>query len=83
MGWDKRLCFSLQVKGDHVLQFIYISLEEMTAVADFINRRGRVSIAELAAKSNTFIDLEEKGGGQAELETLELDFNDDAEVSES
>ena len=39
-------------------QFIYISQEEMAAVADFIKRRGRVAISELAAKSNTFIDLE-------------------------
>ena len=39
-------------------QFIYISKEEMAAVADFIKRRGRVAISELAAKSNTFIDLE-------------------------
>ena len=61
-------------------QFIYISLEEMSAVADFINRRGRVSIAELAAKSNTFIDLEEKGGDQEELETLDLGLDDDAET---
>jgi len=64
------------------VQFIYISLEEMAAVADFIKRRGRVSIAELAAKSNTFIDLEEKGGPPAELETLDLDLSEDAEASE-
>ena len=40
------------------MQFIYISKEEMEAVAEFIKRRGRVAISELAAKSNTFIDLE-------------------------
>lgn len=40
------------------MQFIYISKEEMATVADFIKRRGRVAISELAAKSNTFIDLE-------------------------
>ena len=39
-------------------QFIYISKEEMAAVAEFVKRRGRVAISELAAKSNTFIDLE-------------------------
>ena len=35
-------------------------MEEMKAVADYINRRGRIAIGELAAKSNTFIDLEAK-----------------------
>eukprot|EP00250_Pteridium_aquilinum_P011161 c19875_g1_i1 orf=397-1263(-) len=41
-------------------KFIYISLEEMKAVADYIKKRGRVSIAHLASKSNEFIDLEPK-----------------------
>ena len=43
-------------------KFIYISREEMAATADFIMRRGRVAIAELAAKSSTLIDLEPKCG---------------------
>lgn len=66
-----------------MVQFIYISLEEMTAVAEFIKRKGRVSIAELAAKSNTFIDLEEKGGPPADLEALDLDLGNDAETLEA
>lgn len=41
-------------------KFIYISLEEMKAVAEYIKSRGRVSIAHLASKSNEFIDLEPK-----------------------
>lgn len=41
-------------------KFIYISPEEMKAVADYIKRLGRVSIAHLASKSNEFIDLEPK-----------------------
>lgn len=41
-------------------KYIYISLEEMKAVADYIKRQGRVSISHLAAKSNQFIDLEQK-----------------------
>lgn len=41
-------------------KYIYLSLEEMQAVADYIKRRGRVSIAHLASKSNQFIDLEPK-----------------------
>ncbi|KAI8463885.1 MAG: DDRGK domain-containing protein 1-like protein [Monoraphidium minutum] len=39
-------------------KFIHISVDEMRAVADFIRKRGRVAIAELAAKSGDFIDLE-------------------------
>lgn len=38
-------------------KFIYISLEEMQAVADYLQTKGRVSIADLAKKSNEFIDL--------------------------
>lgn len=41
-------------------KFIYISQEEMHAVADYIKRQGRVSISHLASKSNQFIDLEPK-----------------------
>lgn len=39
-------------------QFIYISPAEMEAVASFIKQRGRVAIAELAARSDELIDLE-------------------------
>ncbi|KAF7822872.1 DDRGK domain-containing protein 1 [Senna tora] len=41
-------------------KYIYISEEEMKAVADYIKREGRVSISLLASKSNQFIDLEPK-----------------------
>ncbi|XP_054815314.1 DDRGK domain-containing protein 1-like isoform X2 [Prosopis cineraria] len=41
-------------------KYIYISEEEMKAVADYIKREGRVSISLLASKSNQFIDLESK-----------------------
>eukprot|EP00850_Spirogloea_muscicola_P015879 SM000125S26084 [mRNA] locus=s125:247521:249628:- [translate_table: standard] len=41
-------------------KFIYVSPEEMRAVADYIVRVGRVSIADLAARSSDFIDLEPK-----------------------
>ena len=40
-------------------KFIYISPEEMATVAAFINAQGRVSIAELASRSNDFIRLAE------------------------
>lgn len=39
-------------------KFIYITEEELSAVAKFINQRGRVSIADLAAHSNRLIRLE-------------------------
>ena len=41
-------------------KYIYISLDEMKAVADYIKCQGRVSISHLASKSNQFIDLEPK-----------------------
>ena len=39
-------------------KFIYVSPEELQAVATFIRQRGRVSIAELASASNSLINLE-------------------------
>lgn len=41
-------------------KFIYISKDEMEAVAAYIKRKGRISIAALAAQSNDLIDLEAK-----------------------
>ncbi|KAF4354379.1 hypothetical protein G4B88_027020 [Cannabis sativa] len=41
-------------------KYIYISQEEMQAVAEYIKHQGRVSISHLASKSNQFIDLESK-----------------------
>lgn len=38
-------------------KFIYVSQDEMEAVAKFIRQRGRVSIAELAENSNILINL--------------------------
>lgn len=38
-------------------KFIYVSQDEMQAVAKFIRQRGRVSIAELAENSNQLINL--------------------------
>lgn len=40
-------------------KFIYIGDEEMEAVAEFIKRRGRLTIAELCEQSNRLISLEE------------------------
>ena len=38
-------------------KFIYISRDELEAVAKFIRQRGRVSIAELAESSNKLINI--------------------------
>ncbi|XP_039224306.1 DDRGK domain-containing protein 1 [Crotalus tigris] len=43
-------------------KFIYITPEEMTAVAEFIRRQGRVSITELARESNSLINLQTEAG---------------------
>jgi len=64
VGWDimSYFCASGRLSGvmDDRGKFIYISQEEMKAVADYIKRQGRVSISHLASKSNQFIDLEPK-----------------------
>lgn len=52
-------------------KYIYISQEEMRAVADYIKRQGRVSIAHLASKSNQFIDLEPKAQFVEEISNVE------------
>ncbi|XP_054811279.1 DDRGK domain-containing protein 1 [Prosopis cineraria] len=52
-------------------KYIYISLEEMQAVADYIKRQGRVSISHLARKSNQFIDLEPKSQQVEEITPVE------------
>jgi hypothetical protein len=38
-------------------KFIYITMDELMAVAKFIKQRGRVSISELAESSNKLISL--------------------------
>ena len=38
-------------------KFIYIEKKELQAVADHVQRMGRISIRDLAAKSNTLVDL--------------------------
>ena len=57
-----RCCPSRYITGviDDRGKFIYISVAEMDAVADFINKRGRISISALAAESNKLIDLNSK-----------------------
>ncbi|TKY48974.1 DDRGK domain-containing protein 1 [Spatholobus suberectus] len=52
-------------------KFIYISQEEMKAVADYIKRQGRVSISHLASKSNQFIDLEPKAQYSEDINIVE------------
>lgn len=55
------------------MQYIYISLDEMKSVADFLKQKGRVGIADLAAKSSILIDLEPKNAAALNLEAG-LDF---------
>ncbi|KAG2454668.1 hypothetical protein HYH02_000507 [Chlamydomonas schloesseri] len=45
-------------------KYIYISREEMGAVAAYIRQRGRVAIGELAARSAALIDLEPKAAAE-------------------
>ncbi|KAI9093423.1 hypothetical protein K1719_027437 [Acacia pycnantha] len=52
-------------------KYIYISEEEMKAVADYIKREGRVSISLLASKSNQFIDLEPKAQFTEDISLVE------------
>lgn len=52
-------------------KYIYISKEEMQAVADYIKRQGRVNISHLASKSNQFIDLEPKAQFVEEISNVE------------
>lgn len=52
-------------------KYIYISLEEMQAVADYIKRQGRVNISHLASKSDQFIDLEPKAQFVEEISSVE------------
>ncbi|NXD09034.1 DDRGK protein, partial [Nothocercus nigrocapillus] len=47
-------------------KFIYITPEEMAAVARYIKQRGRVSIAELAQASNSLINLQPESGAVAQ-----------------
>lgn len=48
-----RSSLMVRTSGSHShTQFIFVSPEEMEAVADFIRQRGRIAISELAAKSN-------------------------------
>lgn len=48
-------------------KFIYISEEELKAIAKFIKQRGRISIAELAECSNTLIKLQGKENTSVEV----------------
>jgi flagellar motor protein MotB len=58
-------------------KFIYISDEEMRAVANYIVSVGRVAISDLAAKSNRFIDLELKSSQATMKSSLQgqIDFD--------
>lgn len=69
---DGRLTGVMDDRG----KFIYISPSEMQAVAAFVHQRGRVAIAELAARSNEFIDLEVKAESAKDIAVQDL-FEDE------
>lgn len=46
-----------------LVQYIYITLDEMHAVARHLTKKGRVTIRELAANSSSLIDLEPREAG--------------------
>lgn len=58
------LCIPTGVIDDRG-KFIYITPEELVAVANFIRQRGRVSIAELAQASNSLISWGREAPAQA------------------
>jgi hypothetical protein len=60
-------------------KFIYISRQEMEAVAAYIRTKGRISIAALAAQSSDLIDLEARAapaGMAAGSGKPAIDFDD-------
>lgn len=70
---SKRLTGLLDDRG----KYIYITVEEMDAVAKFIQEKGRVTISDLISESNRLITLEE----QSDEEDIESDnFNDTESV---
>jgi hypothetical protein len=56
-------------------KYLFLTTEELDAVANWIQRRGRVNITELVAQSNKLIDL--SGEQEEEQEQLELDEEDE------
>lgn len=75
---DGRLTGVMDDRG----KFIYISNSEMEAVAVFIHQRGRVAIAELAARSDELIDLEAKAEpGEGEAAAAQDMFGEEANLS--
>lgn len=64
-------------------KFIYITTEEMDAVAKFINEKGRVTIDELVLESNKLINMEQQDDidleeQNEEEEDIETNNEDDA-----
>lgn len=57
-------------------KFIYVSVEEMQKVGEFIKSRGRIAIAELAHHSNAFVDLEAR---EVDTDVPDIDLNEFAD----
>jgi hypothetical protein len=58
-------------------KFLSIEPAELDAVARWINRRGRVTIADLVTESNKLIDL----NGEETQEQLVIDDEDDSKAA--
>ena len=59
-------------------KFIYVSPEELAAVAKFVKRRGRLTIADLAIESNKLISLKEVVEETGAEEPLITDMEENA-----
>lgn len=59
------------------VQYIYITLDEMRAVARHLTKKGRMTISELALQSSSLIDLEPRDvgteGGHGKRPMLDFD----------
>jgi len=75
-------------------KFIYVSPEELQAVANFVKRRGRVTISDLAIESNKLINLkevvetaqsqlDEQSDEEDRIETMDRDNNVDTNAPQA
>lgn len=61
-------------------QYIYVSAAELSAVAAFVSKRGRVSVVDIVAQSNALIDLKARPKAKATAEAKQ-DAKEEKEVA--
>lgn len=71
----------LQVLFDERGKIIYLTDEELDAVAKYVNEKGRVSIKELSRQSNKLINLDQTKDDEG-VEDINLDEGDKEEEDE-